>query len=101
MSPVNNDTVVSEFARYLKLKNFTAKTIEHRLGQIARLARWLGETSLLEATPEQLEAWQGSLRVCPSSIQTYTSQTPAVNLLIPDAFVRAAAIVCCLQRDAS
>lgn len=73
MSVVNNDTVVSEFARYLKLKNFTAKTIEHRLGQIARLARWLGETSLLEATPEQLEAWQGSLRVCPSSIQTYTS----------------------------
>lgn len=73
MSLVNNDTVVSEFARYLKLKNFTAKTIEHRLGQIARLAKWLGETTLLEASPGQLEAWQGSLRVCPSSIQTYTS----------------------------
>lgn len=73
MSIVNNDTAVSEFAQYLKLKNFTAKTIEHRLGQIARLARWLGETSLLEATPKQLENWQKSLRVCPSSIQTYTS----------------------------
>ncbi|ALM18096.1 tyrosine-type recombinase/integrase [Mycobacteroides abscessus] len=73
MSLVNNDTTVSEFAQYLKLKNYTAKTIEHRLGQIARLANWLGDTSLLEAAPGQLEAWQGSLRVCPSSIQTYTS----------------------------
>ncbi|SLI10655.1 integrase [Mycobacteroides abscessus subsp. massiliense] len=73
MSPVNNDTVVVEFAQYLRLKNFTAKTIEHRLGQIARLARWLEETPLLEATPKQLENWQKSLRVCPSSIQTYTS----------------------------
>ncbi|WP_100458919.1 tyrosine-type recombinase/integrase [Mycobacteroides abscessus] len=73
MSLVNNDTTVSEFAQYLKLKNFTAKTIEHRLGQIARLAKWLGETPLVGATPKQLEAWQQTLRVCPSSVQTYTS----------------------------
>lgn len=73
MQFVMNDTAVSEFAQYLRLKNFTAKTIEHRLGQISRLARWLEDTALLEATPKQLESWQRSLRVCPSSVQTYTS----------------------------
>ncbi len=71
------ETTLSSFAAYLRLRNLTPKTIEHRLGQIDRLARWLGDTPLLEATPEQLEVWQRALRVCPSSIQTYSSHVCA------------------------
>ncbi|WP_078313752.1 tyrosine-type recombinase/integrase [Mycobacteroides chelonae] len=67
------ETTLSAFAAYLQLRNMTPKTIEHRLGQIHRLDRWLGDTHLLAATPRQLEDWQRSLRVCPSSVQTYTS----------------------------
>lgn len=61
------------FSEYLRLRNYTPKTIEHRLGQLNRLDRWLGQTSLLEATKDQLHQWQASLTVCASSIQTYTS----------------------------
>ncbi|OHU20517.1 integrase [Mycobacteroides chelonae] len=71
------ENTLSEFTAHLRLRNMTPKTIEHRLGQIDRLARWLGDTPLLDATPAQLEAWQRSLRVCPSSIQTYTSHVCA------------------------
>lgn len=67
------ETTLSAYTAYMKLRNMTPKTIEHRLGQLNRLDRWLGETGLLEATEEQLFAWQGSLKVCASSIQTYTS----------------------------
>lgn len=74
---LSSASVPGAFTAYLKLRNMTAKTIEHRLGQLDRLARWLGDTPLLEAQPEQLEAWQRSLRVCPSSIQTYTSHVCA------------------------
>lgn len=67
------ESTLSKFTAYMKLRNMTPKTIEHRLGQLNRLSRWLGETDLLEATEEQLFAWQGSLKVCASSVQTYTS----------------------------
>jgi len=71
------ETILSEFTAHLRLRNMTPKTIEHRLGQIDRIKRWLGDTPLLDATPAQLETWQRSLRVCPSSIQTYTSHVCA------------------------
>lgn len=67
------ESILSAFTAYMKLRNMTPKTIEHRQGQLNRLAHWLGGTHLLEATEAQLQAWQDSLRVCPSSIQTYTS----------------------------
>lgn len=67
------ESTLSAFTAYLKLRNMTPKTIEHRLGQLNRLDRWLGDTDLLEATEEQLESWQSSLKVCASSVQTYTS----------------------------
>lgn len=67
------ETTLSAFTAYLQLRNMTPKTIEHRLGQLHRLGRWLGDTPFLDATPQQLEEWQRSLKVCPSSVQTYTS----------------------------
>lgn len=73
----NSGAALSAFTAYLKLRNMTPKTIEHRLGQLDRLDRWLGDTALMDATPEQLEAWQRSLRVCASSVQTYTSHVCA------------------------
>lgn len=74
---LSSASALTAFTAYLQLRNFTPKTIEHRLGQVDRLVRWLGDTSLLEATPEQLEAWQRSLTVSASSIQTYTSHVCA------------------------
>ncbi|OHU37282.1 integrase [Mycobacteroides chelonae] len=71
------ENTLSEFTAHLRLRNMTPKTIEHRLGQLDRLDRWLGDTALMDATPEQLEAWQRSLRVCASSVQTYTSHVCA------------------------
>ncbi|WP_032376756.1 tyrosine-type recombinase/integrase [Rhodococcoides fascians] len=70
------DQSIAKHISYLKRRNARESTITHRRGQLDRLGRFLGKP-LLEATEEDLDRWQCSLRVCASSVQTYSSHVSA------------------------
>jgi len=67
-----NDQSISQHLTYLKRRNARQSTVIHRHGQLLRLSLHL-DKPLLEATETDLDAWQASLQVCASSIQTYSS----------------------------
>lgn len=70
------DPSIAKHITYLKRRNAQETTMIHRRGQLERLSRFL-DKPLLEATEEDLDAWQRSLRVCASSVQTYSSHVRA------------------------
>lgn len=57
---------------WLRRTGATDRTIFHRRENLRRLAERL-PCDLLDATPEQLDAWQSALTVSPSSRATYTN----------------------------
>lgn len=67
-----NDPDVRPHLTYLRRLNARDATIQHRGSQLARLHNYLG-TNLRDTTSEELDKWQMSLRVSPSSVFTYTS----------------------------
>ncbi|MDV6277345.1 tyrosine-type recombinase/integrase [Rhodococcus erythropolis] len=93
-----NDQIINKHISYLNRRNAQPTTMIHRRGQLDRLSAFL-DKSLLSATPENLDRWQLSLRVCASSVQTYSShvrafyewahdseliaENPAKNLVMP------------------
>lgn len=70
------DSSIANHLTYLKRRNAQETTVEHRRGQLRRLSEHLG-IPLLEATEEDLDRWQRGLRVCASSVQTYSSHVRA------------------------
>ncbi|QDM57102.1 tyrosine integrase [Rhodococcus phage Whack] len=60
----------------LRLHNSSATTIKHRLDNLQRIQAKLGKP-LIEATADDLAAWQANLRISPSSIATYTAHVRA------------------------
>lgn len=70
------DPSIAKHLAYLKRRNSQESTITHRRGQLERLSRFLNKP-LLDATEEDIERWQVSLRVCASSVQTYSSHVSA------------------------
>lgn len=71
-----DDSNISKHITYLKRRNAQPSTIFHRRGQLGRLRSFL-DKPLIEATEDDLDRWQGSLRVCASSVQTYSSHVRA------------------------
>lgn len=71
-----NDPIIARHITYLKRRNARQSTTIHRHGQLTRLSQYL-DKPLLEATEADLDAWQASLQVCASSVQTYSSHVRA------------------------
>lgn len=71
-----DDSNISRHLTYLKRRNARPATIFHRRGQLGRLLAFL-DKPLLDATEDDLDEWQSSLRVCASSVQTYSSHVRA------------------------
>ena len=64
--------LVHQHLDYLRRKNCSPRTRHDREGALRRLAAYL-DKPLVEATAEDLDGWQSSLRVSISAIATYTS----------------------------
>jgi site-specific recombinase XerD len=64
--------LVHQHLDYLRRKNCSPRTRHDREGALRRLAAYL-DKPLVEATAEDLDSWQSSLRVSISAIATYTS----------------------------
>ncbi|MFD7045048.1 integrase, partial [Rhodococcus jostii] len=93
-----NDQMITKHISFLNRRNAQASTMIHRRGQLERLSAFLGKP-LLAASAEDLDRWQQGLRVCASSVQTYSShvrafyewaheseligENPAKNLIMP------------------
>lgn len=93
-----SDPDIRPHVNHLRRLNARAATIQHRQAQLVRLHNYLGKP-LREATSEDLDNWQQSLRVSPSSVFTYSSHVrgfykwmlemgiietdPARNLVLP------------------
>ena len=67
---------ISQHLGNLRLHNSSPTTIRHRLDNLQRIQAKLGK-SLIEATADDLVAWQTNLRISPSSIATYTAHIRA------------------------
>lgn len=61
---------------FLRRTGASTRTIEHRRDNLRRLASRLA-SDLIDATPEQLDAWQSALTVAITSIATYTNHVVA------------------------
>ncbi|ROZ49413.1 integrase [Rhodococcus sp. WS3] len=67
---------ISQHLDNLRLHNSSPTTIRHRLDNLQRIQAKLGKP-LVEATTDDLVAWQTALRISPSSIATYTAHIRA------------------------
>ena len=64
---------VRQYELMLATAQWSVETISDRIYGLARLARWLLPTALLLATPEQLQAWQASIRhLTPNTVRVYS-----------------------------
>ncbi|WP_418344908.1 tyrosine-type recombinase/integrase [Rhodococcus pyridinivorans] len=70
------DPIIRQHLAHLRLRNLRPVTLRSRERLLLRLHEHLGKP-LLEATDRDLERWQSSLRVTPSSISTYVNHARA------------------------
>jgi integrase/recombinase XerC len=66
-----NAKAITRHIDWLRRTGARQATVKHRRDNLRRLAAYL-PVALIEASPEQLDAWQSQLRVSISSINTYT-----------------------------
>lgn len=68
--------IIQRHIRHLERCNARPVTIKHRRDNLQRVSNGL-PVDLLKATADHLRAWQDDLRVCASSVQTYTAHVRA------------------------
>lgn len=83
-----SENTINRHLQWQRRRSDRAETLRHRRDNLVRLERRL-PVPLLEATAEHLDTWQSGLKVCPSSIGTYTSHVRAFYLWAYDCGLRA------------
>lgn len=73
---IANQRIIRLHCDYVRRTGARPRTIEHRNDNLRRIAAHL-PVPLLDATPEQLDAWQAALTVATTSIATYTNHVVA------------------------
>lgn len=70
------DPIIRQHLAHLRMRNLRPVTLRSRERLLLRLHEFLGKP-LLEATERDLEKWQRSLNVTPSSVSTYSNHARA------------------------
>lgn len=76
---MTNEDILAAYERHMRAAKMSKVTIGSRLELLGRLARWLAPTSLLGASPADLEGWQQSFsHLSRASVDLYTRHTLAL-----------------------